>query len=229
MAHEGLWELLNKFDPTKTAQRAKCQYLSNPERYIVTLLNAEYVVNLSDRNIFSVQSGSPQSAVIGTPYGGHRRKASPPYGVPKRTSGLTVEPAEFLEQLCLLAYLINARDLPLADKLVGAETLPGGQFFFRGLHSLPTEKLKNVFGNCPEVLHRVSAQFDAERCEFGDASIRLYVLPRLPLTIVIWRHCEEFDARASILFDQTAASQLPLDALLAAANLTVEALVKDSP
>ncbi|MCH7556322.1 MAG: DUF3786 domain-containing protein [Planctomycetes bacterium] len=217
MAHEGLWELLNKFDPTKTAQRAKCQYLSSPERYIVTLLNAEYVVNLSDRNIFSVQSGSPQSAVLGTPYGGHRRKASP--------SGLTVEPAEFLEQLCILAYLINARDLPLADKLIGAETLPGGQFFFRGLHSLPTEKLKNVFGNCPEVLHRVSAQFDAERCEFGDASIRLYVLPRLPLTIVIWRHCEEFDARASILFDQTAASQLPLDALLAAVNLTVGALV----
>jgi len=43
---------------------------------------------------------------------------------------------------------------------------------------------------------------------------------------VIWRRCEEFDARASILFDQTAGSQLPLDALLAAANLTVEALAK---
>jgi hypothetical protein len=210
MAHEGLWEQLNKLDGTKTAQRAKCQYLTNPVRYIVTLLNAEYVVNLSDRNIFSVQSGSPQSAVLGTPYGGH----------------LTVEPAEFLEQLCILAYLINAQDLPLADKLVGAETLPGGQFFFRGLHSLPTKKLEQAFGNRPEVLHRISARFDAERCEFGDASIRLYVLPRLPLTIVIWRRCEEFDARASILFEKTAASQLPLDALLAAANLTVEALTK---
>ena len=205
MAHEGLWEQLDKLDGTKTAQRAKCQYLRSPERYIVTLLNAEYVVNLSDRNIFSAQSGSPQSA-------GH----------------LTVEPAEFLEQLCILAYLINAQDLPFADKLVGAETLPGGQFFFRGLHSLPTKKLEQAFGNRPEVLHRISARFDAERCEFGDASIRLYVLPRLPLTIVIWRRCEEFEARASILFDQTAASQLPLDALLAAANLTVEALAKDA-
>ena len=198
MAHEGLWEQLNKFDPTKTAQRSKCQYLRSPERYIVTLLNAEYVVNLSDRSIFSTRSGSPQ------------------------------EPAEFLEQLCILAYLINAQDLPFADKLVGAETLPGGQFFFRGLHSLPTKKLEQAFGNRPEVLHRTSARFDAERCEFGDASIRLYVLPRLPLTIVIWRRCEEFEARASILFDQTAASQLPLDALLAAANLTVEALAKDA-
>ena len=196
MSHEGLWEQLDKLDGTKTAQRAKCQYLTSPERYIVTLMNAEYVVNLSDRNIFSAQSGSPQ------------------------------EPAEFLEQLCILAYLINAQDLPLADKLVGAETLPGGQFFFRGLHSLPTKKLEQAFGNRPEALHHISEQFGAEICEFGDASIRLYVLPRLPLTIVIWRRCEEFDARASILFDQTAASQLPLDALLAAADLTAEALAK---
>jgi hypothetical protein len=196
MAHEGLWGQLDKLDGTKTANRAKCQYLRSPERYIVTLLNTEYVVNLSDRNISSAPSGSPQ------------------------------EPAEFLEQLCILAYLINAQDLPLSDKLVGAETLPGGQFFFRGLHSLPTDKLEQTFGNRPDVLHHISAPFNAERCEFGDASIRLYVLPRVPLTIVIWRQCEEFDARASILFNQTAASQLPLDALLAAANLTVEALAK---
>lgn len=203
MAHKGLWEQLHKLDGTKTAQRAKCQYLASPVRYIVTLLNAEYVVYLSDRNIFSAPSSSPPSA-------GH----------------LTAEPAEFLEQLCILAYLINAQDLPLADKIVGAETLPGGQFFFRGPHSLPTEKLEKAFGDRPEVLHQISMLFEAERCEFGDASIRLNVLPRVPLTIVIWRKCEEFNARASILFDQTAPSQLPLDALSSAVNLTVKALVK---
>ncbi len=198
MAHEGLWEQLEKLDGTETAQRAKCQYLDSPARYTITLLNTEYVVNLLDRNIFSIRSDSQQ------------------------------EEAKFLEQLCILAYLINAQDLPPANKLVSGETLPGGQFFFRGQHGLPTKKLEEVFGNNPEVLHKVSTQLDAERCEFGDASIRLYILPRLPLTIVIWRRCEEFEARASILFDQTAASQLPLDALLAAVNLTVEALSKNA-
>jgi len=196
MAHEGLWEQLEKLDGTKTAQRAKCQYRSCPERYIVTLLNAEYVVNLSEREIFFIRQCSPQ------------------------------EPAEFLEQLCILAYLINAQDLPLANKLVRAQALPGGQFFFRGLHSLPTEKLEKAFGDRPEVVHQISVQFDAKQRDFGDASIELYVLPRVPLTIVLWRRCDEFDARASILFDKTAASQLPLDALLAAVNLTVEALTK---
>ena len=195
MAHEGLWEQLEKLDGIKTAQRAKCQYIDNPAHYTVTMLNTEYIINLSDKNIFSSKSGSQQ------------------------------EEANFLEQLCLLAYLINSQDLPQANKLVAAETLPGGQFFFRGHHGLPTKKLEEAFGNNPEVLYQVSAQLDAEHSEFGDASNHLHILPRLPLTIVIWRRCEEFEARASILFDQTAASQLPLDALLAAVNLTVGALL----
>ncbi|MHC4537810.1 MAG: DUF3786 domain-containing protein [Planctomycetota bacterium] len=198
MAHEGLWEQLEKLDGTETARRAKSQYLDSPTQYIVTLLNTEYVVNLSDRAIFSKKSDSQQ------------------------------EEAQFLEQLCILAYLINAQDLPLAQKLVAGNTLPGGQFFFRGQHGLPTKKLEETFGDNPEVLHHASAQLGAERCEFGDASISLYMLPRLPLTIVIWGRDEEFEARASILFDQTAASQLPLDALLAAVNLTVGSLLKNA-
>lgn len=198
MTHEGLWEQLEKLDGVKTAKRANCQYLSNPESYILNMLNTEYLVNLSDKKIYCRLKDSQQ------------------------------RPAEFLEQLCLLAYLINARDLPLVNKLVRAETLPGGQFFFRGLHSLPTEKLEKAFGSQPDLLFQVSRKFNARRCEFGDASVELYMLPRVPITIVIWGACEEFSARASILFDQTTASQLPLDALLTAVNLTVGALIKNS-
>ena len=196
MAHEGLWEQLIRLDGQKTAQRAKCQYLTAPDRYLVTLLKRDYVVNLSDREIFSAEPGSPPA------------------------------PAGFVQQLCILAYLINAQDVLLAGKLVGAESLPGGQFFFRGPHSLPTDKLEQVFGNHPERLYDAARQYDAQRYEFGDASVQLYVLPRIPLTIVIWRADEEFSARASILFDQTVSAQLPLDALQAAVNLVVDALAK---
>ena len=196
MSHEGLWQQLIGLNPQETAKRAKCEYISNPESYIVTLLNSQYVVNLADRKIFPVQNCS--------------------------------QPAEFLEQLCILAYLINAQDLPLADKLVKPETLPGGQFFFRGVHSLPTERLGKTFGQQPERLSRIAERFGARRCEFGDASIQLYILPRVPLTIVVWGSDDQFDARASILFDQTASAHLPLDALLAAVNLTVDAVIETS-
>jgi hypothetical protein len=196
MAHEGLWKQLDELDGDETALRADCQYLRDPERYVLTLLRAEYVVNASDRSILALGDDSSQ------------REAS------------------FIEQLCLLAYLINAKNLPLADKLVSENALPGGQFFFRGVHCLPTKKLEEAFEDCPEALVEASAQLGGERCEFGDASIRLNMLPRVPVTMVVWRRCEEFEARASILFDKSTSEQLPLDALLAAVNLTVKALTE---
>lgn len=198
MAHEGLWQQLVGLDRQETAKKAKCQYLSESERYVIALLNTEYVVSLSDKRIISVQTGSPPG------------------------------PAGFIEQLCVLAYLINAQDLPLANKLVKPEALPSGQFFFRGLHSLPTEKLEKAFGEYPEHVYRVTKQFDAKQREFGDASIQLYVLPRIPLTMVVWRACDEFPARASILFDQTAGAHMPLDALHAVVNLAVDAVIRAS-
>jgi len=194
MAHEGLWEQLEVLDCIETSRRAGCQFLSDPQRYVVTLLNAEYIVNLAERSISAVQADSSE----------HR--------------------AGFLEQLCLLAYLINAKDLAPAGKLVNGLALPGGQFFFRGVHCLPTEKLEQVFGDRPEALLEAAKPLGAKPCEFGDASILLNLLPRLPVTMVVWGRCEEFEARASILFDKSAGDQLPLDALLAAVNLAVQAL-----
>jgi len=137
----------------------------------------------------------------------------------------TLADVTFAQQLCILAYLINARDAPIADRLVPPESLPNGQFFFRGPHKLPTQKLARVFGQQPQLLTSLVEKFNARTCPFGDASIQLLFLPRLPLTFIIWRQDEEFDARASILFDQTAALQLPLDALWMAANLAVNGLI----
>lgn len=196
MAHEGLWEQLETLNGPETAHRAGCQYLPDPGRYVVLLLNRPYVVCPSQRTILPASSESLRKA------------------------------ATFLQQLCLLAYLINARDLPLTGKLSTAETLPGGQFFFRGPHKLPVEKLQAALGNRPDSLYAASAHLGAERCQFGDASVQLFVLPRLPLTFIIWGRSEEFDARASILFDKNSGEQLPLDALLVAVNLAVQALIE---
>jgi hypothetical protein len=134
--------------------------------------------------------------------------------------------AGFIGELCILAYLINAKDLPPAGKLVKAQDLPSGQFFFRGLHEMPIGKLEKAFGHRPEALLEIAERFGAEKCEFGNASIRLNILPHVPITIIIWRACEQFGARASILFDKTAAEHMPLDALWAVVNLAVEKVIK---
>ncbi len=137
-------------------------------------------------------------------------------------------PANFLEQLVILAYLINAKDLPLAGELVKAETFPSGEFFFKGIHGLPTAKLEKAFGGNPQLLYQAAHSLGAKKCEFGDASIEIFLLPRVPITIIVWCGDKEFPARASILFDKTAGLQMPLDALQTAVKLAVDALVKAS-
>ncbi len=193
--HEELWRQLIGLDRQKTSQRAKCHYEPDSDCYVITLLNSEYVVNLKKMDIFLVRSSSEPSM------------------------------AGFLEQLSILVYLINSKELLLANRLVKTESLPGGEFFFRGPHRLPTGKLAGVFGVNPNLLYQAGLPFGAKKGSFGDASIELLVLPRIPLTFVIWAGDDEFDTRASILFDQTVSEQLPLDALLTVVNLAVDAVI----
>ena len=197
MAHEGLWEQLLSLDPQATAERANCGYTVDGQRFTITMLNAEYVVELSAKRLL-------------------------------RTDADAAVAAGFIEQLCILAYLIGAKDIPLAGKLIKPELLPGGEFFFRGPHIVPTEKLEEAFGQSPDDMRRAGEPFGASRCEFGDASIELRLLPRVPITMVIWRGDDEFAARASILLDRTAGNQLPLDALLAGMDFAIGAVIKSA-
>jgi len=135
-------------------------------------------------------------------------------------------PAGYLQQLCLLAYLVDAKALPPTGQLVSVEKLDPGGFFFRGSHRLPMEKLASVFGPDPQLLHKVGRVLNAVPRAFGDAAVELLVLPRIPLTLIVWVADEEFPARASILFDRDATMQLPLDVLFAAAALTIDVLLR---
>ena len=194
--HEQLWEQLITKDMNQTARCGICEYQPETNRLLIKMLGQEYIVSVSERRIFLFNNGT------------HEKEAP------------------FLVQLCILAYLINARDLPLSGKLVTAEKLEAGQFFFRGPHLLPTQKLAESFGEYPDSLYAATELLDSRKRTYGDASVEILVLPRVPLIFVIWGSDDEFNARASILFDETASSQLPLDGLMGAVNLTMKAMLE---
>lgn len=135
------------------------------------------------------------------------------------------QPAEFLEQLCVLSYLIHAQNRPLKGKLVKGEQLEAGQFFFRGHHSLPVQDLVDAFGEEPQRLSQVQALLGGRECDYGDVSLEIMLLPNTPVTFILWGADDEFPASGSILFDETAGQQLPLDALLAGVNLALKLMV----
>ncbi len=106
----------------------------------------------------------------------------------------------FLEQLCILAYLINASDIPISGRLVSGDKLEAGQFFFRGPQGLPTPKIEEAFGDEPSLLHEAGVRLNAEPCQYGDASVSIRILPNVPVVFVIWGRDDEFEARASAIY-----------------------------
>ena len=193
--HEKLWEQLISKDLHQIAESSGCNYLPDSNQFDLIMLGHEYTIAVSQRRIFVVSENDQKTE------------------------------ASFLEQLCILAYLLNASNRPLAGKLVTADKLEAGQFFFRGPHALPTDKLEDAFGNDPSGLLNAGMKCGAKKVAYGDAAVELLALPKIPIVFVLWGADEEFSARASVLFDETAAQQIPLDALGVLVNLAVKMLI----
>jgi len=136
------------------------------------------------------------------------------------------EPVKFEMGLLILHYLVNAKNIPPSGKLLGARDLPDGDIFFRSTHELPLSPLKEKFGSNPAGLLEAAKALNGKRKDFADAAVEIQVLPRLFLTILVWKGDDEFPANASVLFDSTAPEHLALDVLLAAVKFTVKALTE---
>nr|NIP92808.1 DUF3786 domain-containing protein [Akkermansiaceae bacterium] len=60
---------------------------------------------------------------------------------------------------------------------------------------------------------------------FGDASVELLPLPRIPVSLILWKGDDEFPSRADLLFDSSCEMHLPLDIIWSAAMLSVKGML----
>jgi hypothetical protein len=123
-----------------------------------------------------------------------------------------VEPSVDL-QIILLIYLLNAREIPLAEKLVAPSSLSGGKNFFQGSHRLPMEPVLARYDRDKTGFLGRGGSLGATQKDYGDAALVFTALPRVPVVMVLWEADEEFPARLSVLFDATIDKHLPLDAI----------------
>jgi hypothetical protein len=133
------------------------------------------------------------------------------------------------EALLALWYLADAREVPLSGKWVSGHQLPGGAFFFRGPHVVPSEPLAQRFGSDPDGFRGRAKRIGGVvlRDEMpGDAAARFRVFPRVDIVLVLWTTDDEFPARVSVLFDATITEHLRLDGVLHAAGVVVRRLVR---
>lgn len=134
-------------------------------------------------------------------------------------------PLEPYLPLVLIIFLLNSSDIPLQNQMVSERELPGGELFFRHLHSLPGHVLEESFGGRPTGLLHAALALGARRLDISPASIEFLPLPRVPVAIHLWPEDEEFSARCTFTFDASIHMQLPLDAIWALVQVLVQRIL----
>ncbi|MCS7110936.1 MAG: DUF3786 domain-containing protein [Ignisphaera sp.] len=70
------------------------------------------------------------------------------------------------------------------------------------------EAVERLFGTDPTLLYKAAKPLDYQPIEIGDAAIKVYALPRVPIVLVVWAGEEGIPPSSEILFDKTAFSYL---------------------
>lgn len=190
---EKAWEALASLDSEEVAKKACAGFDSESGLYILKSFGMDFKVSIGKRDVFSV---SPQ---------GRRLLDNP----------------EYFFRLSVPWYLVCAKDIPAAGRLVRPVDIKDGGLFARGTHVLPMTRIAEKYGRDREGFIKRGYELGGRILQYGDASIELMPFPRMPVTMILWLEDEEFPARADLFFDSTCDLQFPADILWSTAMLSI--------
>ena len=194
---EKAWGVLKGLDPSGVCIRAPAGFDENSGNYILRSFCFDYFINPLEKVI---ESASADGDAVMKKYG------------------------YFFVHSCLW-YLISAKDIPPSGKLVNPENIRGGEIFFRGSHALPLESLAKKYGSSKDAFVQRGKELCAEAQNYGDVSIRLFPMPRIPVVLSLWLQDEEFPPRAGLFLDSSCDHHLPLDIIWSLSMLSVLVLM----
>jgi len=137
--------------------------------------------------------------------------------IPLYSHAPTIKSFEF--DLIILTYLLRVKAIDIRGEIVNEKQIPGGETFFRGLHSLNTRPMEEIFGEDSDAFLSAGRRLNGKVKKLGDAGICLPVFPRVPVTLILWVKDDEFPAGIKVGFDSTISTHLPLDIIWAMINV----------
>jgi len=124
-------------------------------------------------------------------------------------------------QILILHYLANPTEILDTGTLISYKELPGGAIYIKPFTGRAIDPLVKIFGSNPDRLLEVVTLLGGQPNGLGDVGVTLRVLPRIPLTLVLWRADDEFPASGNILFDASAPAILPTEDYAVLASIVV--------
>jgi hypothetical protein len=194
---EKIWEMILDLDPMDVSRRANVTYNRDTTSYLLESFGSEFSISPLRREIKNLSEK-------GEPF---------------------IKKLAYFFKPSVMSYLQNAKEVPLSGRLIKPENIKGGEFFFRGSHMLPLDKVAEKYGNNKEGFITRGKELSGRLLRYGDASFELLPLPRMPVTLILWLTDEEFPARLDILFDSTCEIQVPLDIIWSTGMMSVLALL----
>jgi hypothetical protein len=176
------WEVLSGLKPKEVSSGAKATYNPATGNYAIKSFGVDFIVSPATQTI---TSDSPLATLFLGRY------------------------KDFF-RLALLWYMTSAKDISTTERLIRPIDVKGGQRFFTGTHVLPLDRVQERYRKDKAGFILRGMKYGADVAKFGDASIKLYPLPRVPVTVIHWLEDEEFPARTSLFFDSTVDYQISL-------------------
>ncbi len=108
------------------------------------------------------------------------------------------------ERIVILHYLNGAQGKDLAGEWIAFQDIPSARFYLDAFNRRVKYPLVKGFGGQPHRLLPLARElYGADAGSFGDASVLVQALPKIPVTLTIWIGDEEFSPDGAILFDLT--------------------------
>lgn len=129
---------------------------------------------------------------------------------PARAGPATLIPSRYSavpEMYCLLSTYAGASETPLTGQPLALTALDPVQ-----RAELPAQDCAALLGYAEQrwaALQAVGIPFFGRRLQRGDLAFEVWPLPRLPITLTLWRGEEDVPDGGTLLFDSSAAQYLP--------------------
>lgn len=187
------WEFLAAMNPDVVSRSAAVSYDAASKTYRIRSFDKEITLSVKERTISSLD---PES-------------------------GILLQRLGYFFRISVLWYLVNSKDIACTGRLVKLQNIKGGDIFTKGSHVLPLEPVASKYGKDKAGFIEKGKRFGGVQANLGDAALRFYPLPRIPVILQLWLEDEEFPARADFFFDSTCDMQLPTDIIWSIAMMSV--------
>jgi len=121
---------------------------------------------------------------------------------------------------CILFSYADAKPVSETLKLISFRQLPGGHAYYDAFLRRAVNPIQKIFGSEPRKLFETAKLLGGSKARYGDCSVKIYSLPLVPITIVLWAENREFESSASILFDFSVGNYLSTEQVAMLGELT---------